>query len=81
MKLNKHFPWLIFACVLAVCLSFLETHGLDEHAREVAEITETKTAWVEKQTRVMEMGSLSHLSSLQKALKATRDPGSVREMD
>jgi len=81
MKLNKHFPWLIFACVFAVCLSFLDSHGLDEQAREVADITETKTAWVEKQTRAMDIGSLGQLSSLEKVLKATRDPGSVREMN
>jgi|GEM_PF-2471381 len=81
MTIKKHFPWMIFALVMMLSLGLLETHGLDTRAREVAEITDTKTAWVEKQTQAMDTAKLGQLSSLQKMLQVARDPGSVPHMD
>ncbi|MEO5667610.1 MAG: hypothetical protein ABIR96_06105 [Bdellovibrionota bacterium] len=81
MAIKKHFPWMIFALVLMLSLGILETHGLDTKAREVAEITETKSAWIEKQTQAMDMKDLGQFSNLQKVLEVTRNPGSVKELN
>jgi hypothetical protein len=81
MKLKKHVPWIFFALVLSLSLTALETHGVDTKARQTAEITEIKTAWVEKQTKTMDLGQLGQLSKLQRALETTRDPGSVKKLN
>jgi hypothetical protein len=47
----------------------------------VVEITESKTAWIEKQTQAMDLGKLGPLSNIQKVLEVTRNPGSVKEIN
>jgi hypothetical protein len=81
MQIKKHLPWAIFALVLMFSLGVLETHGLDTRAREVVEISESKTAWIEKQTQAMDLGKLGQLSNIQKVLEVTRNPGSVKEIN
>ena len=78
MKLKKHIVWIFFALVLSISLRSLETHGVDSTVRQVSEISEIKTAWIEAQTKTMDVGQLGQLSKLQRALEVSRDPGSVK---
>ncbi len=80
-RIKKHLPWVAFALVLSLTLKTLETQGVDHAARERAEVTEIKTAWVEKQTQSLDRSKLGHISQLQKALEVTRGPGSLKQLD
>jgi hypothetical protein len=80
-KFKRHFPWLLFVFVLGISLGILETQSLDHHARHQSELSEIKTAWVQKQTQVMSRGELGNLSQIQQILDITRGPGSVKALD
>jgi hypothetical protein len=81
----KHIGWFTLFFLGLFVVSGLSRNGLDRHARDLIQISESKSNGIKIENEVFDNHELRHLATLQQVLKKTRTeiqaPGASGELE